>query len=45
MGSKPEHNPYGVKFSQLHALQLVDMDGDGLKDLITGKRYWAHGVL
>ena len=19
------------------------MDGDGLKDIITGKRYWAHG--
>jgi len=43
MGSKLEDNPYGVRFSQLHALQLVDMDGDGLKDLITGKRYWAHG--
>ncbi len=43
MGSKPEENKYGVKFSQLHAVDLVDMDGDGLKDIITGKRYWAHG--
>ncbi|MCM8528983.1 MAG: DUF1080 domain-containing protein [Lentisphaeraceae bacterium] len=43
MGSKEEHSPYGLKFSQLHALQLIDMDGDGLKDLVTGKRYWAHG--
>ncbi|MFM9114699.1 MAG: FG-GAP repeat domain-containing protein [Planctomycetota bacterium] len=42
-GSKPEENPYGVKFSQLHAIDLVDMDGDGVKDIITGKRYWAHG--
>jgi FG-GAP-like repeat len=42
-GSKPEDNKYGVKFSQLHAIDLVDMDGDGLKDIITGKRYWAHG--
>lgn len=42
-GSKPEENKYGVKFSQLHAVDLVDMDGDGLKDIITGKRYWAHG--
>jgi hypothetical protein len=29
-------------FSQTHALRLVDIDGDGLKDLVTGKRYWAH---
>ena len=29
--------------SQMHALELVDMNGDGLKDLLTGKRYWAHG--
>ena len=21
----------------------VDIDGDGLKDLVTGKRYWSHG--
>lgn len=33
----------GAQFSQLHALELIDMDGDGLKDLLTGKRYWAHG--
>ena len=43
MGSKPEENKYGIKFSQLHAVDLVDMDGDGVKDIITGKRYWAHG--
>jgi hypothetical protein len=29
--------------SQTHALHLVDINGDGLKDLVTGKRYWAHG--
>src|SRR6266481_1383096 len=34
---------YGVCFSELHALDLVDMDGDGLKDIVTGKRYWSHG--
>jgi len=43
MGSKPEDNKYGVKFSQPHAVDLVDMDGDGVKDIITGKRWWAHG--
>jgi hypothetical protein len=29
--------------SQTHALHLVDINGDGLKDLVTGKRWWAHG--
>ncbi|MCY3022941.1 MAG: FG-GAP-like repeat-containing protein [Planctomycetota bacterium] len=43
MGSKPEENKYGVKFSQPHALDLVDMDGDGVKDFVVGKRHWAHG--
>ncbi|MDB4721539.1 VCBS repeat-containing protein [Verrucomicrobiales bacterium] len=41
-GPKTEDNPYGVRFSQAHSAQLVDMDGDGVKDLITGKRWWAH---
>lgn len=36
-------NEYGVLFSQLHSVDLVDMDGDGLKDIVTGKRFWAHG--
>ena len=30
-------------FSQTHALHLIDINGDGLKDLVTGKRWWAHG--
>lgn len=34
---------YGVYFSELHAMELVDMDGDGLKDIVTGKRFWSHG--
>ena len=32
-----------VNFTQLHAVDVVDMDGDGLKDIVTGKRFWAHG--
>ncbi|MDA1013388.1 MAG: FG-GAP-like repeat-containing protein [Planctomycetota bacterium] len=32
-----------VNVSQMHSLALVDYDGDGIKDLITGKRYFAHG--
>jgi hypothetical protein len=30
-------------FSQSHALELADINGDGVKDLVTGKRFWAHG--
>lgn len=36
-------NAQGIKFSQMHAIDLVDMNGDGLKDIVTGKRYFAHG--
>lgn len=43
IGKKPQESKYGVVFSQLHAVDLVDMDGDGLKDIVTGKRFWAHG--
>jgi len=43
MNKEPDENRYGVKFSQLHAIDLQDMDGDGLKDIVTGKRFWAHG--
>jgi len=35
-------NRFRVQFSQLHALALVDMDADGLLDLVTGKTWLAH---
>jgi hypothetical protein len=43
MNKEPTDNRYGVKFSEIHAIDLVDMDGDGVKDLVTGKRFWSHG--
>ncbi len=43
INEKPSDNAYGVKFSELHAIDLVDVDGDGLKDIVTGKRFWSHG--
>ena len=32
----------GAYFSQPHAAQVVDMDGDGIRDIVTGKMYLAH---
>lgn len=45
MGASEKDSPHGVKFSQLHAMQLADMNNDGVMDLVTGKRRWAHGPL
>ncbi|MES2598316.1 MAG: PVC-type heme-binding CxxCH protein [Verrucomicrobiota bacterium] len=39
---QPQDNDYGIVFSQPHAADLADIDGDGIKDIVTGKRYWAH---
>ncbi|MCA9172218.1 MAG: VCBS repeat-containing protein, partial [Planctomycetales bacterium] len=30
-------------FSQTHGVCLADINGDGLMDFVTGKRWWAHG--
>ncbi|MBL9115951.1 MAG: VCBS repeat-containing protein [Verrucomicrobiaceae bacterium] len=43
MGATEEESPHKVKFSQLHATTMADVNGDGVQDFITGKRYWAHG--
>jgi hypothetical protein len=43
MGTREEEKQFGVAFSQPHALTLADLDGDGLPDVVTGKRRWAHG--
>jgi hypothetical protein len=33
-----------MTFSQNHAVCLVDINGDGLQDFVTGKRWWAHAA-
>jgi hypothetical protein len=35
-------NPGGVTISQLHGMTMADIDGDGAKDIITGRRMFAH---
>lgn len=42
MGNKPAQNRCGVVFSEPHSVALADMDGDGLKDIVTGKTYYSH---
>ena len=45
-----EQRPRGVwvtheidaSVSQTHAVCLADINGDGLRDFVTGKRWWAH---
>jgi FG-GAP-like repeat len=37
------HDLFKDLFSESHALHCVDINGDGLKDLVTGKRWWSHG--
>jgi len=43
VGAKPEDTEHGTVFTQPHALALADINGDGLPDLVCGKRFWAHG--
>ena len=38
-----EDTDKNVAFTELHALDYADMNGDGLLDIVTGKRYWSHG--
>jgi len=43
LGTTKADAPLGVNFSQIHAIELIDVNGDGLKDIVCGKRRWAHG--
>jgi hypothetical protein len=43
VGLPGANNAGGIpSFSQPHALYVADVDGDGLKDIITGKSFYAH---
>jgi len=41
-GSQFKQHLISKEFSQPHAIRLVDINDDGVKDLVTGKRYFAH---
>jgi FG-GAP-like repeat len=42
MGDPSTKNAGGVVFSELHASIAADLDGDGIPDLIVGKRLYSH---
>ena len=42
-GGKWRTHEIDKSYSQTHAMCLADVNGDGMLDFVTGKRYWAHG--
>ena len=42
MTDDPATSPVGLAISQLHAMAIADINGDGVPDIVTGKRWWAH---
>jgi hypothetical protein len=40
---KWEKHTIDDSFSQTHSVCVADINGDGLPDFVTGKRWWAHG--
>lgn len=41
-GPRFEQHVITEDFSQVHALRLADINEDGIQDVVTGKRYFAH---
>jgi hypothetical protein len=43
LSPNPDVTAETLRTSQMHALALADINQDGLLDIVTGKRFWAHG--
>jgi hypothetical protein len=43
-GGKWQTHEIDKTFSQTHSVCLADINGDGLPDFVTGKRWWAHAA-
>jgi len=43
LSPKPDLASPALRISQMHGMAVLDMNGDGLPDILTGKRFWAHG--
>ena len=41
-GESYKYHLIDESYSQTHAVEYVDINGDGSKDLVTGKRFYAH---
>jgi hypothetical protein len=41
-GATPGDGSTGIVLHEPHALDLADVNGDGLLDIITGERFWGH---
>ncbi len=44
MTADDKTSPVGIAISQLHGVDIGDMNADGIPDIVTGKRWWAHGA-
>ena len=42
-GNKFQRFDIMTTVTETHAMNFVDINGDGKKDIVTGKRWWAHG--
>jgi len=42
-GSRFQQHDIYTGFTQTHAIVFTDINGDGRPDIVTGKRWWAHG--
>jgi hypothetical protein len=38
----PQEEGGALTLHEPHALAVIDIDGDGLRDIVTGERFWGH---